>query len=196
MTGTWVQWQCEQSPRSHVYYTLVPFNTPKVPSSTGPLVTEYWIERCMFEDKLCDPTSCPIYQPLQIEIPVPGKYKLRGDVMDELTFVLGMHRYTIGLCGAPDRLFCLHIERLVKTLGQYRCIICVYIHIDVGIGGKFQERLSAEHTHLICLDTTSEDYTLAVNCGIDVVGPEWLYAIARLVSHHVQRLMVRILMKI
>jgi DNA replication regulator DPB11 len=35
--------------------------------------TECWLERCMFEERICSPAEHVSFTPLTIETPVPGK---------------------------------------------------------------------------------------------------------------------------
>lgn len=35
--------------------------------------TECWLERCIFEDKVCPPDADISFTPLAIETPIPGK---------------------------------------------------------------------------------------------------------------------------
>lgn len=64
------------------------------------MVTECWVEGCCYERRLIPPTEQIVFQPLRIELPVPGSEKI-------IVHVTG---FTVELG--------VYMKRLCKALGE------------------------------------------------------------------------------
>ncbi|KAI9593856.1 hypothetical protein BDF19DRAFT_447104, partial [Syncephalis fuscata] len=98
--SSWLQWTPPQ--QGLRWYILAPFasDPSQIPTGTFKNVTEYWIERCLTDEKIAPVQSCIIYQPCDIKLPLPA-----------------FHDFIISTTGIEDSLLSDQVKRLIGDLG-------------------------------------------------------------------------------
>ncbi|KAI8050322.1 hypothetical protein BDF22DRAFT_147852 [Syncephalis plumigaleata] len=98
--SSWLQWTPPQPDRR--WYILVPFvsDPSQIPTGTFKIITEYWIERCLTDEKLCPTQACIMYQPCSIKLPLPT-----------------LRDFVISTTGIEDALLSDQIKRLIGDIG-------------------------------------------------------------------------------
>lgn len=143
--------------------------------------TECWLERCLFEERICNPEEHISFVPLGTEIPIPGQYsRIVLFVMTvEYFWFLGAENLSLSFSGLTQSESCW-IKRLIRALGeliitQEVTLVDSIVHPGIPLAPNFSRRT----THLLCPTREGTKYEKALEWAIPVVDMEWLGAIAQ-----------------
>ncbi|TFY52675.1 hypothetical protein EVJ58_g9881 [Rhodofomes roseus] len=122
--------------------------------------TECWLERCIFDERICLPEEHVAFLPLSIPIPVDGESLFHLSRYSSLIVVVGAERIVLSYSGLDQSEACW-IRRLARALG-------------ITVAPNF----SRHSTHLLCPSRTGAKAEKAVEWDVPVVDMTWLAAIA------------------
>ena len=122
--------------------------------------TECWLERCIYDERICPPDEHVSFLPLSIPIPINGKYLNWFSIMT-IDHIAGSERIILSYSGLDQSEACW-VRRLARALGI-----------------TFAPTFSRHSTHLLCPSRQGAKAEKAVEWDIPIVDMSWLEAIVR-----------------
>ncbi|KAF9262954.1 hypothetical protein L218DRAFT_372662 [Marasmius fiardii PR-910] len=122
--------------------------------------TECWLERCIFEERICEPNQHVSFTPIGIPCPVDGSEKI-----------------FISFSGLDESERCF-MSRLVKALGT-RLYSTNWLVLNHLAGLNLLPTFSKRATHLLCPSAQGLKYDKAKEWGIPVLNMGWVEELKR-----------------
>lgn len=123
--------------------------------------TECWLERCIYDERICPPDEHVAFLPLSIPVPIDGNYLYTHHPSSCIDHVIGSERIVLSYSGLDESEACW-VRRLSRALGF-----------------TLAPTFSRHSTHLLCPTLQGVKAEKALEWNIPIVNMSWLEATAR-----------------